>query len=859
MESIEAGRRMEKNLLRDEFGYCAPEFDEETSKQVWQELKESGVVEDSDPYYPLNPIDVSHKNIQDTTRALTSQRHNLLDCLRKKKNPPRTFGNDIRSSMNWFSKNPKLLFHWPNSPMRFLAGRRAKHIGAGPALTPAPSPSLSPRRAMRPLAYARLGPHPTPAKSPSSNLQPRAEAASLPSPPPDVTISPEPSVKDLPSPTPHVAPHSLPKKSKFDKKEIIIGASIGGTVVLVALLLFCFLKARNNRVGPRHELKDESPLMMVTLSDFSAASSRKSFRFNTSRKNSRTSSKRFGKAPTSMASSADDHSLAKAPLSEDSADGPSNAPMATALRPPPGRAVPPAPVPAPPPPPAPKAPPPPKIARPPPLPPKIKLDKSKAQSEDDDLEPGTSKAKLKPFFWDKVAAKPDQTMVWHEINAGSFQFSEEKIESLFGYPAGKNKIERKKDAPSFEPIQYIQLIDSKKAQNLSILLRALNVTTQEVCDALREGDELPTELLQTMLKMAPTTEEELKIRLFSGELSQLGPAERFLKAISEIPFVFKRIESLHFMSSFQDDVTSLKESYAILEVASEVLRNSRLFLKLLEAVLKTGNRMNDGTFRGGAQAFKLDTLLKLSDVKGVDGKTTLVHFVVQEIIRSEGRRAARNDRESQSRSQSQSVSSLNVEDHTTSDCVNESEDHYSQLGLQVVSGLSSELENVRKASAIDVEGLNATLTKLGTSLLKARDFLESETDSIVEENHGFHRKLAEFVGKAEAEVSSLQEEDQRILALVKSTAEYFHGNARKDEGLRLFMIVRDFLIILDKVCKEVKNSMAEASPMKAPKKEPAATASSPSFEAQPPTTQRLFPAILEQRVDYSSSDDDTQS
>ena len=59
------------------------------------------------------------------------------------------------------------------------------------------------------------------------------------------------------------------------------------------------------------------------------------------------------------------------------------------------------------------------------------------------------------------------------------------------------------------------------------------------------------------------------------------------------------------------------------QVASEVLRNSRLFLKLLEAVLKTGNHMNDGTFRGGAQAFKLDTLLKLSDVKGVDGKTTL--------------------------------------------------------------------------------------------------------------------------------------------------------------------------------------------------------------------------------------------
>jgi hypothetical protein len=50
------------------------------------------------------------------------------------------------------------------------------------------------------------------------------------------------------------------------------------------------------------------------------------------------------------------------------------------------------------------------------------------------------------------------------------------------------------------------------------------------------------------------------------------------------------------------------------QVACQELRNNRLFLKLLEVVLKTGNRMNAGTFRGGAQTFKLDTLLKLSDV-----------------------------------------------------------------------------------------------------------------------------------------------------------------------------------------------------------------------------------------------------
>lgn len=68
------------------------------------------------------------------------------------------------------------------------------------------------------------------------------------------------------------------------------------------------------------------------------------------------------------------------------------------------------------------------------------------------------------------------------------RFSEEKIESLFGC-INQNRNERRKDSPSLEPaVQYIQIINPKKAQNLSILLRALNVSTEEVIDALKEGE-----------------------------------------------------------------------------------------------------------------------------------------------------------------------------------------------------------------------------------------------------------------------------------------------------------------------------------------------------------------------------------
>lgn len=68
--------------------------------------------------------------------------------------------------------------------------------------------------------------------------------------------------------------------------------------------------------------------------------------------------------------------------------------------------------------------------------------------------------------------------------------------------------------------------------------------------------------------MQPTQEEELKLRLFTGELSQISPAERFLKVLVDIPFAYKKIESLLLMYSMPEEVSGVKEAFATLEVRS---------------------------------------------------------------------------------------------------------------------------------------------------------------------------------------------------------------------------------------------------------------------------------------------------
>lgn len=81
------------------------------------------------------------------------------------------------------------------------------------------------------------------------------------------------------------------------------------------------------------------------------------------------------------------------------------------------------------------------------------------------------------------------------------------------------------------------------------------------------SDALGTELLESLLKMAPTKEEERKLREFKDESPfKLGPAEKFLKAVLDIPFAFKRVDAMLYIASFDSEVDYLKRSFETLEV-----------------------------------------------------------------------------------------------------------------------------------------------------------------------------------------------------------------------------------------------------------------------------------------------------
>lgn len=429
-------------------------------------------------------------------------------------------------------------------------------------------------------------------------------------------------------------------------------------------------------------------------------------------------------------------------------------------------------------------------------------------------------------------------------------FDGDLMEALFGY-VGARKPSEANTVPQKPTVSTTQtyILDPRKSQNKAIVLKSLGMTKEEIIDLLTEGHDADTDTLEKLSGIAPTPEEQTEILEFSGDPTKLADAESLLfHILRAVPSAFNRFNVMLFKINYGSEVAQQKGSLQTLESACNELRARGLFMKLLEAILKAGNRMNAGTARGNAQAFNLTALRKLSDVKSVDGKTTLLHFVVEEVVRSEGKRAAMSK-----------ISGGDIADASRED----QETEFIKLGLPIIGGLSSEFTNVKKAAGIDYDSFVATTLSLGTRLKETKRLLDQSKGK----EDGCLTKLRSFFESAEEELRVITEEQLRIMDLVKKTTNYYQAGALKERNLfQLFVIIRDFLGMVDNACSEIARNQRKQRPaatVAGGASSSTAAATTPSTAAAPQRNAVRFPILppnfMSEHSRYSSSDSDSDS
>ncbi|KAF3323300.1 formin-like protein 8-like protein [Carex littledalei] len=373
----------------------------------------------------------------------------------------------------------------------------------------------------------------------------------------------------------------------------------------------------------------------------------------------------------------------------------------------------------------------------------------------------------------------DKAIVWGRFKSRSLRLDDDMIE-IITTSFGKERMLRRGGGASL-PKRENRVLDPEKAESIEILLRTLNVTTEDVCGALLDGGSefLGTEFFDSLLKLAPTKEEEFLLRHYKGEVTRLNAGERFLKAMLNVPFPMKRIDVMLYRARFETDIDYLKKSFQTLQDACQDLRRNRLFLKLLETATGTANQINNGNTQENPNFSRLDSLLNLCDAKGKDGRATPLHFTVEDLI-----------------------SNQNIH----SDIIREEE--CKKKGLKAIAGLSAELENVKKAAEMDLDMIRDHVKKEDLGLEKVIWLLQLNKACSVGEK--FFERMKEFANEAEIVIENVKQQEDMTLRCLRETAEYF--NLEKDEAnpLRIFILVRDILLVLEGVCKDLSRMQDRA-------------------------------------------------
>lgn len=311
-----------------------------------------------------------------------------------------------------------------------------------------------------------------------------------------------------------------------------------------------------------------------------------------------------------------------------------------------------------------------------------------------------------------------QGSLWAELQRSEehqsvSEFDVSELESLFStapsMASSGGKSDDRRKSLGAKP-DKVHLIDLRRANNTEIMLTKVKMPLPDMVAAALAMDEsvLDVDQVENLIKFCPTKEEMEQLKNYGGDKEQLGKCEQFFLELMKVPRMESKLRVFSFKIQFIAQISDFRKSLGTVNSACEEVRNSFKLKEIMKRVLYLGNTLNQGTARGSAIGFKLDSLLKLSDTRASNSKMTLMHYLCKVL-------AAKSP------------------------------------GLL---DFHSDLVSLEAASKIQLKSLAEEMQAIIKGLEKVRQELDaSANDGPVSEV--FHKTLTGFIGFAEAEVASL--------------------------------------------------------------------------------------------------------
>uniref|UniRef100_A0A1J3GBH9 Formin-like protein n=2 Tax=Noccaea caerulescens TaxID=107243 RepID=A0A1J3GBH9_NOCCA len=236
--------------------------------------------------------------------------------------------------------------------------------------------------------------------------------------------------------------------------------------------------------------------------------------------------------------------------------------------------------------------------------------------------PPRKKCSPKPLLdWVKITRAVQGTL-WDELQRrGEEQtepiFDASEIQSIFSVPMPKP--------------QVVRLIDLRRANSMEVLLTKVKMPLPDLMAAVLAMDDTVLDVDQikslTKFKRFPTKEEMETLKNYTGDKAILGKCEQFLLELMKVPRVEYKLKVFSFKIQFDTQITEHEKRLNVANSASEKVRSSEKLKQIMKHILYLGNTLNQGTPKGSAVGFKLETLLKLSETFAPNINMTLMHYL----------------------------------------------------------------------------------------------------------------------------------------------------------------------------------------------------------------------------------------
>ncbi|KAL0451583.1 UNVERIFIED_CONTAM: Formin-like protein 13 [Sesamum latifolium] len=245
--------------------------------------------------------------------------------------------------------------------------------------------------------------------------------------------------------------------------------------------------------------------------------------------------------------------------------------------------------------------------------------------------------KLKPLHWLKLSRAVSGSLWAEAQKSGEASKAPEidisELESLFSAAApnqegGSGRKTGSRASMANKP-EKVQLIEHRRAYNCEIMLSKVKIPLHEMLSSVLalEDSALDVDQVDNLIKFCPTKEEMETLKGYKGEKDKLGKCEQFFLELMQVPRIEYKLRVFSFKIQFNSQVSDLRKSLNVVNSAADQIRGSAKLKRVMQTILSLGNALNQGTARGAAIGFRLDSLLKLTETRARNNKMTLMHYL----------------------------------------------------------------------------------------------------------------------------------------------------------------------------------------------------------------------------------------